>query len=176
MIGGGAGGADGSALHRQGLEGAVDVTLIEPTRMYYTCFSPTFYIGGFRDLASIGHTYGKLASDYGINVVHDWATGVDRAGKTVSLSSGVSVPYDALVVSRASLTSATRPCPAIRCRGRRRMPHAYKAGTQTAPVVKSRSTPCPQAAPHDGGPAEPLPVPPRTLRAGLHGGPRKEAG
>lgn len=142
VIGGGAGGATAARYIAKDSRGAVDVTLIEPTRTYYTCFFSNLYIGGFRDLASIGHTYDRLASEYGINVVHDWATGVDRDGRTVALASGVSVPYDALVVSPGiDFKYETLPGYSVEAAGR--MPHAYKAGTQSA-LLKNQIDAMPQ--------------------------------
>ena len=78
VIGGGAGGATAARYIAKDSKGAIDVTLIEPTRQYYTCFFSNLAIGGFQTYDSIGHSYGKLASDYGVNVVHEWAVGVDR--------------------------------------------------------------------------------------------------
>ena len=75
------------------------MTLVEPTRTYYTCFFSNLYIGGFKEVADIGHTYGRLASDFGINVVHDWAVGVDRSARTVSLAGGATLSYDRLILS-----------------------------------------------------------------------------
>jgi len=131
VIGGGAGGATAARHIAEGSAGTIDVTLIEPTRKYYTCFFSNLYIGGFRDLASIGHTYERLASDHGINVVHDWAVGVDRDAKTVALASGSNVPYDALVVS-PGIDFDYDALPGYSVEASGRMPHAYKAGTQTA--------------------------------------------
>ena len=99
VIGGGAGGATAARYIAKDSRGAIDVTLIEPTRRYYTCFFSNLYIGGFRSYDSIGHGYGTLASDYGINVVHDWATGVDRDAGQVALAGGGRVPYDRLIVA-----------------------------------------------------------------------------
>ena len=84
VVGGGAGGATAARYIAKDSEGAIDVTLIEPTRTYYTCFFSNLYLGGFKEIGDIGHTYGNLASAYGINVVHDWAVGVDRDAKTVT--------------------------------------------------------------------------------------------
>ena len=50
-------------------------------------------------MQSLGHSYGTLAAEYGINVVHDWAIGVDRDAKTVTLAGGASLPYDRLILS-----------------------------------------------------------------------------
>lgn len=99
VIGGGAGGATAARYLAKDSKGAIDVTLVEPSRHYYTCFFSNLYIGGFRDISSIGHSYGKLASDYGINVVHDWAVGVDRDARTVTLAGGAVLAYDKLILS-----------------------------------------------------------------------------
>jgi len=130
VIGGGAGGATAARYIAKDSKGAIDVTLIEPTRKYYTCFFSNLYLGGFRDLASIGHTYDKLASDYGINVVHDLATDVNRESKTVSLASGGLIGYDALVVS-PGIGFKYDALPGYSVEAAGKMPHAYKAGTQT---------------------------------------------
>jgi NADPH-dependent 2,4-dienoyl-CoA reductase/sulfur reductase-like enzyme len=87
------GGATAARYIAKDSDGAVDVTLIEPTRTYYTCFFSNLYLGGFRDYDDLGHSYGTLASHYGVNVVHDWATGVDRDAKTVRSRAGP-LPYD----------------------------------------------------------------------------------
>jgi NADPH-dependent 2,4-dienoyl-CoA reductase/sulfur reductase-like enzyme len=130
VIGGGAGGATAARYVAKDSKGEIDVTLIEPTRTYYTCFFSNLYIGGFRELSSIGHTYGTLAADYGINVVHDWATGVDRDAKTVSLAGGGQVPYDRLIISPGiDFVEGAVPGWDLNVQGK--MPHAYKAGTQS---------------------------------------------
>ena len=98
VIGGGAGGATAARYIAKDSKGAVDVTLIEANKRYYTCFFSNLYLGGFRDYASIGHGYDGLAA-HGVNVVHDWAASVDSAAKTVTLASGASVSYDKLVLS-----------------------------------------------------------------------------
>ncbi|SIN75991.1 NAD(P)/FAD-dependent oxidoreductase [Vannielia litorea] len=130
VIGGGAGGATAARYIAKDSEGAVDVTLIEPTRTYYTCFFSNLYIGGFRDLQSIAHSYGTLAAEYGINVVHDYAVRVDRDAKTVALASGGSVPYDKLVVS-PGIDFIEGAVPGWSVMAQNKMPHAYKAGSQS---------------------------------------------
>ncbi len=136
VIGGGTGGATAARYLAKDSKGALDVTLIEPTRTYYTCFFSNLYIGGFRDFASIGHNYGKLVSEYGVNVVHDWATGVDRDAKTVALAGGGSVPYDRLVIS-PGIDFVDGAVPGWDLSAQNTMPHAYKAGSQTQ-LLKSQ--------------------------------------
>ena len=60
VIGGGAGGATAARYIAKDSNGAIDVTLIEPTRAYVTCFFSNLYLGGFRDFESITHDYGAL--------------------------------------------------------------------------------------------------------------------
>ncbi|MCP4315724.1 MAG: FAD-dependent oxidoreductase [Hyphomicrobiales bacterium] len=129
VIGGGAGGATAARYIAKDSKGAVDVTLIEPTRTYYTCFFSNLYIGGFKTIDEIGHTYGKLAGS-GVNVVHDWAIGVDRDAKTVSLAGGGSVPYDKLILS-PGIDFVDGSVPGWDISSQNAMPHAYKAGSQT---------------------------------------------
>lgn len=136
VVGGGAGGATAARYIAKDSDGAIDVTLIEPSRTYYTCFFSNLYIGGFRDLQSIAHNYATLASDYGINVVHDWATGVDRDARTVALAGGGSVPYDRLILS-PGIDFVDGAVPGWDLSSQTAMPHAYKAGTQTA-LLKSQ--------------------------------------
>ena len=142
VVGGGAGGATAARYIAKDSKGAIDVTLIEPTRKYYTCFFSNLYIGGFRTLSSIGHTYGTLATDYGINVVHDWAVGVDHDAKTVSLAGGGSLPYDRLILS-PGIDFIDGSVPGWDVSSQNAMPHAYKAGSQSE-LLKAQVESMPQ--------------------------------
>lgn len=130
VIGGGAGGATAARYIAKDSKGAIDVTLIEPTRRYYTCFFSNLYLGGFREFESIGHSYGGLAANFGVNVVHDWAVDVDRNAKTVSLAGGGSVGYDRLVLS-PGIDFVDGSVPGWDVTSQNKMPHAYKAGSQS---------------------------------------------
>ena len=130
VVGGGVGGATVARYLAKASKGEIKVTLIEPTRMYYTCFFSNLYLGGFRDFSSIGHAYGTLASAYGINVVHDWAIGVDRDARTVSLASGGKLAYDRIVIA-PGIDFKYESVPGYGLEAAGRMPHAWKAGSQT---------------------------------------------
>lgn len=130
VIGGGAGGATCARYIAKDSKGEIDVTLIEPTRTYYTCFFSNLYMAGIRDLRSISHSYGKLASDYGINVVHDWAVNIDREARTVSLAGGATLTYDRLVLS-PGIDFVDGAVPGWDLTRQNKMPHAYKAGSQS---------------------------------------------
>jgi NADPH-dependent 2,4-dienoyl-CoA reductase/sulfur reductase-like enzyme len=130
VIGGGSGGATAARYIAKDSKGAIDVTLVEPSRSYFTCYFSNLYIGGFTDLEDIAHTYGTLASKYGINVVHDWAVDVDRSAKTVSLAGGAVLPYDKLILS-PGIDFVEDAVPGWSVAAQNRMPHAYKAGSQS---------------------------------------------
>lgn len=130
VIGGGAGGATAARYIAKDSNGAIDVTLIEPTRQYYTCFFSNLYLGGFWDYENLGHSYGTLATEYGINVVHDWAVGVDRDAKTVSLAGGHTLSYDRLIIA-PGIDFVEDSVAGWDISAQDQMPHAYKAGSQT---------------------------------------------
>jgi NADPH-dependent 2,4-dienoyl-CoA reductase/sulfur reductase-like enzyme len=129
VVGGGAGGATAARYIAKDSKGAVDVTLIEPSRVYYTCFFSNLYLGGFKEMDALGHSYGTLATG-GVNVVHDWAVGVDRTAKTVALAGGGSVPYDKLILS-PGIDFVEGSVPGWDLAAQNAMPHAYKGGSQT---------------------------------------------
>ena len=129
VVGGGAGGATAARYIAKDSKGAVDVTLIEPTRTYYTCFFSNLYLGGFKEIEDIGHSYGTLAAS-GVNVVHDWAVGVDRGAKTVSLAGGATLGYDKLILS-PGIDFVDGAVQGWDLSAQNAMPHAYKAGSQT---------------------------------------------
>ncbi|MEZ5911433.1 MAG: NAD(P)/FAD-dependent oxidoreductase [Paracoccaceae bacterium] len=130
VIGGGAGGATAARYMAKDADGALDITLVEPARSYTTCFFSNLYLGGFRSIESITHSYGKLASDYGINVVHDMAVGVDRDAATVALAGGGSLGWDHLVIA-PGIDFVDGSVPGWDLGQQNRMPHAYKGGSQT---------------------------------------------
>ena len=142
VVGGGAGGATAAHYIAKDSDGAINVTLVEPSRAYYTCFFSNLCIGGFRDYASIGHSYGDLAANHGINVVHDWAVSVDRNARSVGLAGGGSLAYDRLILS-PGIDFRDGSVPGWDLSQQNRMPHAYKAGSQTQ-LLKAQIEAMPQ--------------------------------
>ena len=129
VIGGGAGGATAARYLAKDSKGAIDVTLVEASKRYYTCFFSNLYIGGFRKYASIGHNYYGLAVNNRINVVHEWASSVDNAAKKVTLASGNTLSYDKLVLS-PGISLKYDSVPGYSPQAQTRMPHAWTSGTQ----------------------------------------------
>jgi|TARA_B110001469_G_scaffold43815_1_gene43181 NADPH-dependent 2,4-dienoyl-CoA reductase/sulfur reductase-like enzyme len=141
VVGGGAGGATAARYIAKDSKGGIDVTLIEPSRMYYTCFFSNLYLGGIKTIDDLGHSYGTMAAG-GVNVVHDWAVGVDRDAKTVSLAGGGSVPYDKLILS-PGIDFVDGAVEGWDLSSQNAMPHAYKGGSQTE-LLKSQIAAMPQ--------------------------------
>ena len=141
VVGGGAGGATAARYIAKDSKGAIDVTLIEPSRMYYTCFFSNLYLGGIKTIDDLGHSYGTMAAG-GVNVVHDWAVGVDRDAKTVSLAGGGSVSYDKLILS-PGIDFVDGAVEGWDLSSQNAMPHAYKGGSQTE-LLKSQIAAMPQ--------------------------------
>ena len=78
----------------------------------------------------------SLQPDYDVNVVHDWAVGIDRDKKEVVLGSGARVPYDRLIVA-PGIDMKYDSIPGYSVDAAGVMPHAWKSGTQ-AQLLKAR--------------------------------------
>jgi sulfide dehydrogenase [flavocytochrome c] flavoprotein subunit len=65
VVGGGPGSATAAKYIAKESGNAIEVTLVEPTKQFTTCFHSNLYLGGFKPLEAITHTYEKLASAYG---------------------------------------------------------------------------------------------------------------
>lgn len=134
IIGGGFGGAT-CARYLKLQQPELNVTLIEAEKQYITGPFSNYVIAGMRALPSITHRYDTLQKNYGIQVVHDLAVGVDTAKRKVKLKNGKVLSYDRLVVSPGidmtwGAIKYYDPGTAST------MPHAWKPGTQTLQLRK----------------------------------------
>ncbi|NVZ09065.1 FCSD flavin-binding domain-containing protein [Allochromatium humboldtianum] len=133
VIGGGTGGAT-AAKYIKLADPSIEVTLIEPNENYYTCYLSNEVIGGDRKLESIRHGYDGLRA-HGIQVVHDSATGIDPDKKLVKTAGGAEFGYDRCVVAPGieliydKIEGYSEEAAAT-------LPHAWKAGEQTAILRK----------------------------------------
>lgn len=130
IIGGGAGGATVARYLAKDGAGAIDVTLIENSKTYTTCFFSNLYVGDVRNFDSITHSYDSLAAMDGLSVVHDMATGIDRDAKTVTVAGGAKIPYDRLVVS-PGIDLIYDSVPGYSESAAEVAPHAWQGGPQT---------------------------------------------
>ncbi|MCC2596685.1 NAD(P)/FAD-dependent oxidoreductase [Pusillimonas sp. MFBS29] len=157
VIGGGFGGAT-AARYIKRRNPAINVTLVEPAKTFYTCPFTNLYFGGLRTFEQQGHGYDDLRA-LGVNVVHEFAAGVDASARTVRLAGGQTLAYDKLLLSPGidfrwnSLDGYDEAAAQL-------APHAWKAGAQTR-LLKQQLESMP-----DGGtflmaaPANPFRCPP----------------
>lgn len=133
IVGGGAGGATAAQYLRR-YDPSIEVTLIEPNKEYYTCFFSNLVVGGLRPLESIRHTYEGLAKR-GVKVVHDTVTAIDGAAKTVVTAGGQKFSYDRCIVS-PGIHLVYEGIEGYSKEAEKTIPHAWKAGEQTAILAK----------------------------------------
>ena len=136
VIGGGPGGATAAKYIARDSGGAIEVVLVEPAKEFITCFHSNLYLGGFRDMKSITHTYDKLASAYGVRLNHQMASMIDREKKQVVLADGSRISWDRLIVS-PGIDLKYDSVPGWSQSIEETMPHAWKAGKQTE-ILKAR--------------------------------------
>ena len=132
IVGGGVGGATAAKYIRRA-DASVEVTLIEPNTHYYTCFLSNEVLGGYRSMDSIKFGYDGLRG-HGVTVVHDTATAIDATARTVTTKGGKSFSYDRCIVAPG--ISFTDNIKGYDMAAAEKMPHAWKAGPQTALLRK----------------------------------------
>ena len=157
VVGAGFGGATCAGyLRRHAPE--LDVTLVERRERFVTCPFSNTVIAGLQDLGSVTHGFDGLRRR-GVTVLEEEAVAVDPEGGTVRLAGGGSLPFDRLVLSPGidfKWNAIDRYDEAAAAR----MPHAWKAGAQTALLRRQLE------AMEDGGlvviavPASPFRCPP----------------
>jgi len=130
VVGGGYGGATAAKYVRL-FDPQIDVTLVEPNEAFVSCPLSNLVLGGFKTMADITTPYTGLAR-YGVKVVRDSAAAIDADKKQVRLAQGQSLAYDRVIVS-PGVDFMWEALPAMgAAEAQARVPHAWKAGPQTA--------------------------------------------
>jgi NADPH-dependent 2,4-dienoyl-CoA reductase/sulfur reductase-like enzyme len=157
VIGGGFGGASCARALRQ-FDAKLQVTLIEPSRIFTACPFSNEVIAGLRELQAQQVNYDSIAAE-DVKVIAQAATKIDPQARSVGLADGGSVGYDRLVLS-PGIDLRFDALPGYDEDAALKMPHAWKAGEQTILLRKQIE------AMEDGGtvvlavPAAPLRCPP----------------
>jgi len=133
IVGGGIGGATAAKYIRM-MDSSIDVTVIEANKHYHTCFMSNEVISGERGLDSIRFGYGGLAG-HGVKVVHDMVTGIDPAKQMVETEGGKHFSYDRCIVS-PGVDFKWDTIEGYDAKVAETIPHAWKAGPQTATLRK----------------------------------------
>lgn len=129
IVGGGFGGAM-AARQLKALQPAANITLVERNRFYVSCPFSNLVLSGERTLKDQTFDYQAL-SQTGINIRNDAATDVDPVQQTVTLSSGETLAYDKLILS-PGVDMRFDAIEGYDEAAAQSMPHAWKAGPQTA--------------------------------------------
>jgi sulfide dehydrogenase [flavocytochrome c] flavoprotein subunit len=128
VIGGGFGGAScARALKR--LDPRLQVTLIEPNRIFTACPFSNEVIAGLRELEAQQFTYDKIAAE-GVTVIAQAAAKIDPETRAVGLVGGTALSYDRLVLA-PGIDLRFDALPGYDEAASAKMPHAWKAGEQT---------------------------------------------
>jgi NADPH-dependent 2,4-dienoyl-CoA reductase/sulfur reductase-like enzyme len=128
VIGGGFGGASCARALRK-VDSKLQVTLVEPNRIFTACPFSNEVIAGLRDIKGQQFGYDKIAAD-GVTVIAQAATKVDPQARTVGLADGTSLPYDRLVLA-PGIDLRFDALPGYDETSATKMPHAWMAGEQT---------------------------------------------
>ncbi|GGL63192.1 NAD(P)/FAD-dependent oxidoreductase [Wenxinia marina] len=125
VVGGGFGGATAARfLARAGH----NVTLVERDPAFVTCPFSNTVLAGLNPLEAITFDWSGLRAD-GVTLVQDEATGVDDG--SLALASGDPLPFDRLILS-PGIDLRYGALPGYDEAAAQIMPHAWKAGAQTA--------------------------------------------
>src|SRR5450432_3077218 len=128
VIGGGFGGASGARALRR-IDPKLEVTLIEPNRIFTACPFSNEVIAGLRDIEAQQFSYDRIIAE-GATVIAQAAVKIEPQTRVVGLADGQSLSYDRLVLAPGidirfdALSGYDEEAAA-------RMPHAWKAGEQT---------------------------------------------
>ncbi|MCB1889609.1 MAG: FAD-dependent oxidoreductase [Rhodocyclaceae bacterium] len=159
VVGAGWGGAT-TARYLRRWAPSVEVTVVEPARAFVSCPQSNLVLSGGRNLASLTLDYGRWAADNGIRLVRDTVRDIDPERRRVQLAGGGQLEYDRLVLS-PGVDFDYAAVPGLEGEAAQaRVPHAWKAGPQTA-ALRARLEAMP-----DGGvfvmtiPAAPYRCPP----------------
>jgi sulfide dehydrogenase [flavocytochrome c] flavoprotein subunit len=128
VVGGGFAGATCARALRR-IDPRLDVTLIEPNRIFTACPFSNEVIAGLRDIEAQQFGYDKIAGE-GVHVLALTAEKIDPPMRTVTLANGTSLTYDRLVLS-PGIDLRFDALPGYDEAASLKMPHAWKAGEQT---------------------------------------------
>jgi NADPH-dependent 2,4-dienoyl-CoA reductase/sulfur reductase-like enzyme len=131
VVGGGFGGATTAKYIRMWDHG-IEVTLIERYPNFVSCPLSNLVIGGSKSMADLTYGYDTLRTKYGVNVMQAEVIGIDPQKQIVTMNVGA-ISYDRLVLSPGidfiyADGLAGMALPAVQ----KQVPHAWKAGAQTA--------------------------------------------
>jgi len=130
VVGGGMAGTTVAKYLRFWGGAGMDVTLVEPNATYYSNIFSNMVLTGERTLSQLSFNYNTLKSKYGVKVQNYSVKTIDPVGKKVTLSNGVILPYDRLVLA-PGIDFEPLPNLTGSAANQAKIVHAWKAGAQT---------------------------------------------
>jgi sulfide dehydrogenase [flavocytochrome c] flavoprotein chain len=137
VIGGGFGGASCARVLKR-LDSRLKVSLIEPNHLFTACPFSNEVIAGLRELEAQQFSYDRIVTE-GIEVVAQAAVKIDPQARLVGLTDGTMLPYDRLVLA-PGIDLRFDALPGYDEAAADKMPHAWKAGEQTALLRRQLET------------------------------------
>jgi sulfide dehydrogenase [flavocytochrome c] flavoprotein chain len=128
VIGGGFGGASCARALRR-IDPKLEVTLIEPNRIFTACPLSNEVIAGLREIEAQQFGYDRISAE-GVTVIAEAAVKIDPQTRVVGLADGQSIGYDRLVLA-PGIDIRFDALPGYDEDAAARMPHAWQAGEQT---------------------------------------------
>lgn len=135
IVGGGPGGVSVVRKLVAAAPGRFDITLVEPKKLYTTCFFSNLYLGGLQSFKILEHGYDDIASLPDVTLAPEWVSSIDRDKKIVSLSGGQAHAYDRMVLS-PGISLDYSSIPGWSKEAETKMPHGWIAGEQTRLLKK----------------------------------------
>ena len=129
IVGGGFAGATAARVLKR-LDPRLGVTLVEPNGVFTSCPFSNEVIAGLRDLLQQQFGYDAVVRD-GVTLARSAAMAVDNTARQVTLGDGARLPYDRLVLA-PGIDLNWAALPGYDEAAAEAMPHAWKAGPQTA--------------------------------------------
>ncbi len=129
IVGGGFGGATAAKTLRW-LDDNLHVTLIEPKTAYITCPGSNWLFAGLTDLSRLTVDYRALQERYGIEILSDRVSAIDRIRRKLKLLSGQTVAYDRLILA-PGISLRWDAIEGYGLADAETFPHAWEAGVQT---------------------------------------------
>src|ERR1700692_1639545 len=128
VIGGGCGGAACARALRR-IDAKLQVTLVEPYKIFTACPFSNEVIAGLREIEAQQFSYDRIAAE-GVSVIAQAAVKIDPQARTIGLADGTSLAYERLVLA-PGIDLRFDALPGYDEATAAKMPHAWKAGEQT---------------------------------------------
>jgi len=135
IVGAGFGGATAAKYLRLWSERKIEVLLLERQQNFISCPMSNTVLGGSRNMGDITLSYDDLSKKYGIQRITAEVTGVNAEKRSVRTARG-DVPYDRLILAPGIDFLFDQIAGLDAALAETQLPHAWKAGAQTALLRK----------------------------------------